>query len=143
MGNTLAMVAERILNYMQPYPGDDSYLESGPTLKHHFSVVKVSPEWYYLYDFLVDFDIKIPTHILENRQFCIADWYANCRAHYLDLPKRAWKQKLFRMGETYSDVASCLLRDGISTIFPGESDEWPAEDQFYVKLSLHSNLEYT
>ncbi|TFK31386.1 hypothetical protein BDQ12DRAFT_582627, partial [Crucibulum laeve] len=86
MGDALAMMAEYVLNDSQPYPGDETNPEAAsPAQQYRFDMVQKLPEWHCIYDRVTEFDIDIPTHLLENRHFCLADWYANLRAHFLDL----------------------------------------------------------
>ncbi|EDR01226.1 uncharacterized protein LACBIDRAFT_312349 [Laccaria bicolor S238N-H82] len=69
LGDALALMAEYVLDIMQPYPGDSNAMGDGG-VRQWFSVYQTSnPDWYCINDYLNLNGCVIRTSNLENSHF--------------------------------------------------------------------------
>jgi hypothetical protein len=139
MGDAPAMVAEYILHNLQPFPGDEHFLQHQADsweVNSRFSVTQrpEDTENYVINDSLTNFQAKISKKSLADESFDLGQWYTQKRLRHLnwdisdDTPIR-------RMTESWSIVARFLLSDGISTSYPNLNPDTLSEFRFYVEKS--------
>ena len=137
LGDSLALMAEYVLDIMQPYPGDDEFLHSG--VRQRFEVFTCPHACFYqIYDCLTRKGCLIWTGYLKNPHFCLGEWYTCWQAHKYNLiekPKRPWT-----IGDAYTYNAMCVLRNGIPTLYP--SSDLKIDDEFRFTVVSKSEDRY-
>jgi len=139
MGDAPAMVAEYILHDLQPFPGDERFLQHQADswkVDNRFSVTQrpEDTENYVINDSLTNFQAKISKKSLADESFDLGQWYTQKRLRHLN-----WDisddTPIGRMTESWSIVARFLLSDGISTSYPNLNPDTLSEFRFYVEKS--------
>ena len=129
LGDGLALMAEYVLDIMQPYPGDSEFLHPG--VQQHFEVfTHPHASFYQIYDCLTRKGCLIWAGYLKNPYFHLGEWYARWQARRYSLnekPKCTWT-----MGDAYAHNAMCVLQSGISTLYPSSDLEINDEYRFTV-----------
>ncbi|KAJ2911782.1 hypothetical protein MD484_g8631, partial [Candolleomyces efflorescens] len=133
LGDALSMMAEYVLNSSQPYPGDDYLLGQDSGIRGRFGIHAVNCTTYGIYDRLLRESVTVPKYRLEHPNFRLGRYYALHRNRKL---KRMILEGEYgnRMCDAYSVVASFLLRDGIRTHYPSQSEDTDPEDRFDVQI---------
>ncbi|KAJ7265521.1 hypothetical protein C8J57DRAFT_1013825, partial [Mycena rebaudengoi] len=86
LGDLLAQGATALLEFLQPYPGDERVRKAFRDADEpQFSVVPISETEYSIYDGFYDELVNLPTYLLRNPSFRLADWFAKKRAADLGL----------------------------------------------------------
>ena len=84
IGDALAMVAEYILNDIQPFPGDNHFLQFQDNdweVDNRFSVTQRRGDTknYMVHDFLTNFRVKVSKKSLADESFDLGQWYTRKR----------------------------------------------------------------
>ncbi|KAF9235554.1 hypothetical protein BU15DRAFT_51250, partial [Melanogaster broomeanus] len=101
MGDPLARRAEEILRRCTPYPKDDPR-DDRVYDQHRFTVYRISDDAHIISDDRRrDLSVQVPTRLLWNREFCIADFYTSQLARLCRMTKDEKRQFYRRlpMGE--------------------------------------------
>src|ERR1700735_75826 len=106
IGDCYAKMAEYILTFRQPYPGDERYSNINPP-NERFEILKWRTKEYMIIDTLTKFRIKLARTLIINRHFDISGWYARRRTKALSLP-RTWFPP-FQIGSALDYVATRVL----------------------------------
>ncbi|KAJ7615186.1 hypothetical protein B0H17DRAFT_905182, partial [Mycena rosella] len=78
LGDTLGMAVTRLLEFSQPYPGDEQLCLTSEKLNHRqFRIEQCSTESYIVRDGYFGKDVVLPTKYLCMPQFALAGWYAH------------------------------------------------------------------
>jgi hypothetical protein len=143
IGDALAMVAEHLLNDLQPFPGDDRFPQQqvhGWDAQNRFSVATRPGdlENYMVIDFLTNFRAKISKENLSDEFFGLGQWYAQKRLCHLNREVSS-NVPSCKMTEPWSFVARFLLMDGIRSSYPNLDPDTLSEFRFYVEKSKNDS----
>ncbi|KAJ7214743.1 hypothetical protein C8J57DRAFT_948667, partial [Mycena rebaudengoi] len=110
LGDLLAQGATALLEFLQPYPGDERPRKAFRDADEpRFSVVPISETEYSIYDGFYDELVNLPTYLLRNPSFRLADWFAKKRAADLGLLRQPRPLHRVPVGD--------LLANGVSQYF--------------------------
>ncbi|PPR06088.1 hypothetical protein CVT26_005294 [Gymnopilus dilepis] len=150
MGMAPAMVIKDILTRMQPYPGDERYVDlvkEGFRIDKRFDVRPLSVYSPYvsqsngqittghmIIDKLTDFRVKLWVTESDNPRFDLARWYAMRRNAHFNYPEynRGQDWPSHAIGTPWATVARHLLTDGIIACYPTLDPDLHHEDRFWV-----------
>ena len=137
LGDTLARMAEYILTFQQPYPGDMPMV-SHQTAPDRFYVTRGAFQQYYVFDKTCLIRSEINIRYLLDPHFIIGEWYAAQLASHFGFPKNV--MYMHDMGDSYAYNAQLVLQTGISTMYPTWSPNVGDEHRFTVEQ--HSETAY-
>ena len=132
LGDCFLMVADAILTVQQPYPGDERYEYTALCPELRFVVTR-NPRngGYNIQDRLANSHVTVAQALLEHPQFDISRWYAKRRIQFLNLQQKPTHHHV--MGDAISQVATKLLTDGISSLYPCTNPTLDPEKRFRVR----------
>jgi hypothetical protein len=139
IGDALAMVAEYILSDIQPFPGDNYFLQlqdDSWEVDNRFSVTQRPGDTknYMVHDFLTNFQVKISKKSLADDSFDLGQWYTRKRLRHLNRDVSS-NVPIRKMTEPWSIVARFLLINGICSSYPNIEPNTLSEFRFYVEKS--------
>ena len=141
IGNCYMMQADAILTLEQPYPGNEWYNFGFIRPELQFEVHKKPAMGKYLiYDKLTKFWIFIKKSCLTNHWFDLAQWFAHQQAQALNICGKITHSGA--MDYAISIIATKLLTDGITSLYPCTNPGLEPEDRFYVHLANYGSDEY-
>ncbi|KAJ6529948.1 hypothetical protein DFH09DRAFT_914178, partial [Mycena vulgaris] len=86
LGDLLGVAVTRLLEFSQPYPGDDRLPLASEDFNHRrFHVERSSGESYIVRDLYFFEDVILPMEYLRVPQFTLAGWYARHKARTLNM----------------------------------------------------------
>ncbi|KAJ7511472.1 hypothetical protein B0H11DRAFT_1700436, partial [Mycena galericulata] len=84
LGDVLGVCAHAMLEFLQPYPGDERLRDPSRCNQTRFEVVRVSENDYTIYDAYFLHTTVLPVDLLLDPTFHIAVWYAWKRVEALE-----------------------------------------------------------
>ena len=125
----------------QPYPGNEQYNFGFIRPELQFKVHKKPAMGKYLiYDRLTEFQVFIKKSCLTNHRFDLSWWFAHQRVQALNICGKITHSGA--MDYAISIIATKLLTDGITLLYPCTNPVLEPKDRFYVHLANYGSDEY-
>ena len=134
MGDVLGEAVARILESLEPYPGDTNFSQH---LHDQFEVVHVGDDQYQVHDRHQQMFCYLPVHMVRQPDFAPGQWYATRQSVHTGISSLRWRNHIpqLTMGNVLEQEITCTLRRGAPYSF---NDEFPAISlacRFFVVFS--------